>query len=114
MTADEIAALRQKHYNATVADLRFAHSDLMVVRVRPDYALPPHKPGQYCTLGLGEWEARTPECQVETLKPEDWVKLVRRAYSIGCSILDEQGNLLDAAKTGWLEFYIVLVRESAK
>src|SRR5262245_51737905 len=114
MTSEELAGLRGKQYNATAVGLRRAHSDLMALRVRPDYPIPPHKPGQYCTLGLGQWESRVPECQPEVLKPGDDSKLVRRAYSIGSPVLNEQGELWDQVKSGWLEFYIVLVRESAK
>jgi ferredoxin--NADP+ reductase len=108
----ELADLRRKHYNATVAFLRRPHPDLMILRVRPDFARPPHKPGQYSTLGLGYWEPRHPGCQEENLAPEDEKKLARRAYSISCSVLDESGELLDIGRTDWLEFYIVLVRDT--
>jgi ferredoxin--NADP+ reductase len=114
MTPEQCAELQRKHYNATVVGLTRAHSDLMIVRIRSDYPRPEHKPGQYSTLGLGLWEPRAPECQEETLKPGDEQKLIRRAYSISCSVLDESGVLLDIASTDWLEFYIVLVRESSK
>src|SRR5438105_15726601 len=49
------AELRRKWYNATVVSLRKTHSDLMILRVRPDFARPLHKPGQHSTLGLGSW-----------------------------------------------------------
>jgi ferredoxin--NADP+ reductase len=84
----------------------------LILRVRPDFPVPVHQPGQYTSLGLGNWEPRLPGCQAETLKPADEVKLVRRAYSIGCSILDDDGQLLDRARADWLEFYIVVVRET--
>ncbi|MBY0459538.1 MAG: ferredoxin--NADP reductase, partial [Gemmataceae bacterium] len=113
MTADELDDLRRRRYNATVASLTLVNSDLMVMRVRPDFQRPAHKPGQYCTLGLGNWERRTEGCQAETLSPEDEVKVVRRAYSISCPMLTQSGELLNIAETDWLEFYIVLVRENA-
>jgi ferredoxin--NADP+ reductase len=114
MTPQEIAELRQKHYNATVAWLHKPHDELMRLRVRPDSPLRPHKPGQYTSLGLGYWEPRVEGCHQETLKPGDETKLIRRAYSIGCPIVDDRGELAPPAEqTGWLEFYIVLVRESA-
>ena len=112
MTADEITALRSKHYNATVVSLRKTNPDLMVVRVKPDVGVPPHKAGQYSTLGMGQWEGRAPNCQEETPKPGEEKKLIRRAYSISCSILDERGELFDQANSDSLEFYIVLVRQS--
>ena len=112
MTSDEIEELRRTHYNASVASLRLANEDLMIVRVRPDYKIAAHKPGQYSTLGLGQWEPRAPGCQEEETKPGEEKKLIRRAYSISCSILDDHGAMLDLAKTDWLEFYIVLVRKT--
>jgi ferredoxin--NADP+ reductase len=114
MTADEVARLRQERYNATIAKLHKPHSDLAIMRVRPDFPLPKHRPGQYSTLGMGNWEPRHPGCQDEQLAPEDEGKLVRRAYSISCSVLDDQGQLLDRNGVDWLEFYVVLVRESDK
>ena len=58
MTADEIAELRKKNYNATVSTLLLPNPDLMVLRVRPDGGVPKHRPGQYSTLGMGQWEPR--------------------------------------------------------
>jgi ferredoxin--NADP+ reductase len=112
MTLDEIADLRRGRYNATVVLLRKVHSDLMILRVRPDFPKPAHRAGQYTTLGLGMWEPRHPDCQDEIRKPGDESRLVRRAYSISCSVLDEEGRLLDAARADWLEFYVVLVRST--
>jgi ferredoxin--NADP+ reductase len=114
MTPEQVAALRQKRYNATVSRLRKVHSDLMIVRVSPDFPRPPHRPGQYCSLGLGFWEPRHPGCTEEVLPPGNEQNLVRRAYSISCSVLDDDGRLLDLPSTNWLEFYIVLVRDSEK
>ncbi len=114
MTSEQVSALRAKYYNATLVSVRKIQSDLAAFRIRPDFARPVHKPGQYCTIGLGYWEQRYPGCHEETLLPVNEQKLVRRAYSIGCPILDDGGRLLDIAATDWLEFYIVLVRESDK
>jgi ferredoxin--NADP+ reductase len=112
MSPEQIAELRRKWYNASVVSLHKPHSDLMIVRVQPDFPLPAHKPGQYSTLGMGFWEPRHLGCQEETLQPGEETKLAKRAYSISCSILDEQGKLLDRTNVNWLEFYIVLVRDS--
>jgi ferredoxin--NADP+ reductase len=112
MTAEEMAELRARRYNATVVYLRFINPDLMVLRVRPDFPRPPHHPGQYCTLGLGYWERRTEGCQGEVLPPGDETKVVRRAYSISCSVYSEPGKLMRLEENDWLEFYIVLVREN--
>jgi ferredoxin--NADP+ reductase len=110
MTPSQIAELRRTRYNATIAWMRKPHPDLMIMRVRPDFPRPAHQPGQYGTLGLGNWEPRAPGCVEEHLEPKDEEKLVRRAYSMSCSILDDKQELLDLANADWLEFYVVLVR----
>src|SRR5262245_6054163 len=112
LSPEQIAGLRERRYNATAIGIRKAHEDLMCIRIRPDFPIPPHKPGQYTSLGMGYWEPRYPGSQLESLKPGDEVKLVRRAYSIGCPILDDAGQLFDRDRHNWLEFYIVLVRDS--
>ncbi|MBA4187502.1 MAG: ferredoxin--NADP reductase [Planctomycetaceae bacterium] len=113
MTPEEVAELRARRYNGTVVHLQKVHSDLLVMRVRPDFARPEQQAGQYCTLGLGFWEPRVEGCQVEDLKPDELTKVVRRAYSISSSVESEPGKLYDPSLTDWLEFYIVLVRENA-
>ncbi len=112
MTIEEVADLRTRRYNGTVVYLHKIHSDLMVLRVSPDFPRPEHLPGQYGTLGLGNWEPRVEGCQPEALKPEELTKVVRRAYSLSCSIESSPGTLYDPSTTDWLEFYIVLVREN--
>lgn len=114
MTPDACAELRTKHYNATVVGFAKPNDDLMIVRVQPDDPLAAHQPGQYTTLGMGHWEPRAPGCQEEIVKPGDEKRLIRRAYSISCSVLDDEGALLDRTNVGWLEFYIVLVRSAEK
>jgi ferredoxin/flavodoxin---NADP+ reductase len=111
MTPEQINDLRRVKYNATVVRLRRVHPELMVMRVRPDVPRQAHKPGQYGVLGLGFWEPRMPGCQEETRVP-DAVKLARRSYSLSCSVLDDNGALLDLPQTDWLEFYVVLVRKT--
>ena len=115
MTPEEQAELRKSLYNASVVHLKKLHSDLMIMRVRPDFDLPPIKPGQYTTLGLGFWEPRFPGCQDEAAIAGDEDRLARRAYSISCSILDEEGMLLTTEETSKnLEFYVVLVRDASR
>jgi ferredoxin/flavodoxin---NADP+ reductase len=114
MTPEQIVDLRRQKYNATVVRLIKAHGDLLILRVRSDFPRPQHKPGQYTVLGMGYWEPRFPGCQEEALAATDETRLARRSYSISCSVLDDDGRLLDVAQTDWLEFYIVLVRETEK
>jgi ferredoxin/flavodoxin---NADP+ reductase len=113
MSPEQIAELRRQKYNATVVRLARAHPDLLTMRVRPDFPVPAHQPGQYTALGLGNWEPRAPGCQEEGLPPAEWARLARRSYSISCPVLDDRGELL-GPDPGWLEFYVVLVRESGK
>jgi ferredoxin/flavodoxin---NADP+ reductase len=114
MTPRDIIDLRQQKYNATVVRLSRINPDLMTLRIRPDNPRPAHKPGQYALLGLGFWEPRVPGSREEELQPGDEIRMARRAYSISCPVLDDSGALLDADSVDWLEFYIVLVRDSEK
>jgi ferredoxin--NADP+ reductase len=114
MTPDQIAELRKTKYNATVVRLTRSHSDLMTLRVKSDFPRPPHSPGQYTVLGLGFWEPRIPGCQEEEVKPGEEAKLARRSYSISSPILGDDGRLLELEKTDWLEFYVVLVRDTGR
>ncbi|MEZ6142430.1 MAG: ferredoxin--NADP reductase [Zavarzinella sp.] len=113
MLPEEIEQARQQRYNGTVVHIRKPYSDLMVLRVRPDFPVNAHRAGQYCTLGLGNWEPRTPGCQEENLSPESESKLVRRAYSISCSMMSDNQELLANANHDSIEFYITLVREGS-
>src|SRR5262249_1608354 len=114
LTPKEIQELRQKNYNATVIYLAKPQIDLAILRVKPDFPMPPHKPGQYTTLGLGYWEPRFPGCQEEHLDPGSETKVVRRSYSICHPVLDDNGKLFPPGLPEWLEFYVVLVRRSDK
>lgn len=104
-----IAELRAEHYNAVITHFEPAHSDLWVLRVRPDRGDTAYLAGQYASLGLGFWERRSDEAEDRDLDAR-WDKLIRRSYSISSRILDQQGYLADAHGSDELEFYIVLVR----
>ncbi len=107
--------LRRQKYNATVTRIRRIHEDLWAFRVRPDTPRPSPIPGQYTVLGMGFWEPRAPGCQEEVIKPGAEESLARRSYSISCPILDDDGKgLIDIDAQGWLEFYVVLVRDTGR
>jgi ferredoxin--NADP+ reductase len=107
--------LRKQKYNASVTRLHHVHEDLMILRVTPDTPRPQPIPGQYTVLGLGFWEPRAPGCQEEEIKPGTEHNLARRSYSISCPILDDAGaGLMDMPAQKWLEFYVVLVRETGR
>ena len=106
-----IEDLRAEYYNATITHFERSHSDLWKIRVRPDHGDTSHLPGQYASLGLGYWEARTDNA-IDPGLEERWGKLVRRSYSISSRMFDEHGYLTNAVETGELEFYIVLVPPS--
>ncbi len=109
--ADEIRELRDRHYNATIIRRENIHEDLIRLQIRPDAPIPPFHPGQYVALGVGNWERRLPGTQTETLKPDRYQKLVRRAYSISCPMWSGS-RILTVGDVDYLEFYIVLVRQS--
>ena len=114
LESSELHKLRNKHYNATVAEIREVHVDLRIMRVVPDAALPVFLPGQYISLGLGNWEPRVLGVDEEQLDPLHAQRLARRAYSISCSILDDDNRLRRARDFPYLEFYVALVRHAVK
>ncbi|MGI9597613.1 MAG: NAD(P)-binding domain-containing protein [Acidimicrobiales bacterium] len=104
-----IQELRDEHYNATITHFEPTHSDLWVLRVKPDHGDTSHVPGQYASLGLGFWEERVDDAVDDNLD-ERWTKLIRRSYSISHPIFDEHGYLARQVHSDELEFYIVLVQ----
>jgi ferredoxin--NADP+ reductase len=110
--AGAIDELRDEHYNATITRFEPTHSDLWVLRVRPDHGGTSHVPGQYASLGLGFWEERVDDAVDDNLD-ERWTKLIRRSYSISHPIFDDNGYLARQAESDELEFYIVLVQPTA-
>jgi ferredoxin--NADP+ reductase len=103
-----VEELRAEHYNATITHFEPTHSDLWVLRVKPDHGSVSHLPGQYASLGLGYWEERVDDAMEDSIDKQ-WEKLVRRSYSISHRIFDEHGYLANDAEADELEFYIVLV-----
>ncbi len=107
-TAGLVEELRVEHYNATITYFEPTHSDLWVLRVRPDHGDVSHLPGQYASLGLGFWEDRI-DAAVDPGLDDRWPKLIRRSYSISSRIFDAHGYLANDYQADELEFYIVLV-----
>ncbi len=109
-----IQELRDQHYNATVVAIREANPELRIFRIQPDGGVPDHLPGQYGTLGMGNWEERVEGAQEESLEDAKLSRVVKRAYSLSHPILDDAGNLFDPTGQDWVELYIVLVLEASK
>jgi ferredoxin--NADP+ reductase len=88
----------QNHYNATVIGREEIHPQLVVLRVRPDFALFDFKPGQFGVLGLLGNAPRVAEAAEEepVTEPD---KLIRRAYSIASSSVERR----------YVEFYLTLI-----
>ena len=103
-----IEELREEHYNATITYFEPTHSDLWVLRVKPDNGDTSYLPGQYASLGLGYWEERIDDAD-DPEAEKRWDKLIRRSYSISSRIFDDYGYLTDENGLDELEFYIVLV-----
>lgn len=103
-----IEELQAEHYNATITHFEPTHSDLWVLRVKPDDGDTSYLPGQYATLGLGYWEDRVDDATDPDIDSK-WEKLIRRSYSISSKMFDETGYLTDENANDELEFYIVLV-----
>jgi ferredoxin--NADP+ reductase len=110
LDTDEIHLLRQKHYNAQIVDRLDVHDELTILRVSPDDGTTGFAPGQYSVMGLGNWEPRVPGCQEEHLEEKNARRILKRAYSFSCSVLDEGGRLRRPDEFPYFEFYVVLVR----
>lgn len=98
--------LRARCYNAVVVGARDVHSQLRILRVRPDWGRLRLIAGQYTVLGLGEWEPSLPE---RSTMEGTGNQIICRAYSVCCSMLDPTGKMVRAGKCDYLEFYIALV-----
>jgi ferredoxin--NADP+ reductase len=88
--------------NATVMWRNEINHGLLVLRVKPDFEIPPFTPGQYAVLGLPGATPRAAFADPED-SPADPDKIIKRAYSITSSSL--QGE--------YLEFYVALVHTGA-
>jgi ferredoxin/flavodoxin---NADP+ reductase len=110
LDASEVSQLRQQHYNAHIVERTDVHDELAILRVCPDHGITEFAPGQYSVLGLGRWEPRLPGCEVEQLEEKELRRIVKRAYSFSCSILDGSGRLRRPSEFPYFEFYVVLVR----
>ena len=117
---EEAESLRAEHYNATVTHLRHDTRHLIRMRVRLDDGAAEngpalhYEPGQYTTLGLGYWEPRVEGAQPEELNEKTARRVVKRAYSISCRMLDESDAVTAAGDEPEPEFYIALVLQADK
>jgi ferredoxin--NADP+ reductase len=107
-TKDEIAALRERFYDATITEVIRCSSRVRIIRVRPDAGSVRFVPGQYLALGLGGWEPRA-DGGSEFLPEDTGRDLLVRHYSFSHPILDAGGAALAAPSTSdGYEFYVVL------
>lgn len=109
----QIDELRGTHYNAAITEFERSHSDLWLLRVKPDHGDTHHLAGQYASLGLGYWEPRA-DGALDSGFERSWDKLIRRSYSISSPLFDRRGYLFDPCRSPELEFYIVLVPPSSE
>jgi ferredoxin--NADP+ reductase len=110
----QVADLRQTHYNATLQSVIHVHDDLRILRIVPDGGRPTLTAGQFFTLGLGNWEPRLRGVDEEHLDAVHEQRLAKRAYSLSCSLLDDDQQLKPAREFPYLEFYINLIRHADK
>ncbi len=110
--AAEASELSDKYYNATIVERIDFNENLARFRIRPDDGVPSFAPGQYVTLGLGNWEPRLEGTQPEEVPEKKLRRVSQRAYSISCPLVDELGNVATVDSVDYLEFYITLVREA--
>lgn len=117
MSAEQLQQLRAQTYNAVLTHVRSVHADLRILRVQPSTRIP-FVPGQYVTLGLGEWEPTHRggmEQPCPAAGPDNrraTGRIIQRAYSVSSRMLDAQGRLVRLAEEPFLEFYVALAPAS--
>lgn len=94
--------VERTQYNATVIGREEINPQLLILRVRSDLPAFGFLPGQFAVLGMLGHEPRVPDSLPED-PPSPPDKLIRRAYSIASSSLEQQ----------YVEFYITLVTSGA-
>ena len=108
----DVSELRDKFYNATIVE-RVDHTESLArFRIRPDSGVPTFDPGQYVTLGLGNWEPRLADTQPEEVPEKKLRRVTQRAYSISCPMVGDDGKVAPVDSVNYLEFYITLVRSA--
>ena len=112
LEAEEANELREKFYNATIVERVDHTTDLARFRIRPDAGVPTFEPGQYVTLGMGNWEPRLDGTQPEEVPEKKLRRVTQRAYSISCPLVGDDGKVAAVDSVNYLEFYITLVRAS--
>jgi ferredoxin--NADP+ reductase len=106
----DVETLRRRHYNAVIADERFHHGAVMVIRVVPDIPIPAPNPGQWLELGLGLWERPMQGTEAGSARRKSPDALIRRSYSLSSPILGQDGtSLLEPSGLDGFEFFLSLV-----
>lgn len=105
-----------RKYNATVHRILRHSPTLATFRIVLDEPPPPFVAGQYTTLGLGDWEpaardlnfdpSSDPAAVGDDGPPPSAGRLIKRAYSLTSSLVDESGAWLDWRTCGWWEFLV--------
>lgn len=114
-TSQDPEPLRAGQYNATLIYIHPIQEELWVIRVRPDDGVPPYLPGQYTTLGLGDWEPTNDPAHNEEVGENLKNRLIRRAYSISYPIFREDARaIVRPEELDYYEFYITLVRRKGE
>jgi ferredoxin--NADP+ reductase len=108
----EIPRLREQHYNAKISAVVPINPELAIFRLVPDAGVPRFDAGQFFTLGLGHWEPRVAGVDEEPLKEQTFRRLIKRAYSASCSMIDDRGQPRRPADFPYLEFYVTLIRHA--
>jgi ferredoxin--NADP+ reductase len=107
--SSNIARRPSRRYNAVVDSIHYCHDKLMILRVRPDAGVPRFMPGQFTMLGLGSWEPSVGESATDEPAALTHHRLLKRAYSISCRMLDAECHIERSVDSHFLEFYITLV-----
>jgi ferredoxin--NADP+ reductase len=96
-------------YNASVVGCRDVHEDLRILRVQLDEGRLGFIAGQYTTLGLYVGRPSAGDEGTSNRMATNSPHLTKRAYSISCSMLNSDDELVTVSQCPYLEFYITQV-----
>jgi ferredoxin--NADP+ reductase len=109
--ASDVDALRCEHYNATIVHVRRVHEELVVLRIRPDAAIPPYEAGQWISVGMGRWEHGLDTSAALAHDAVQSDHITRRPFSISSPLLDDAGETLrPKSDEAFYELYFSLGR----
>jgi ferredoxin/flavodoxin---NADP+ reductase len=105
ITEIEKNKLREETYNSHIVSKKLVHENLAIIVIKINEELNDFEPGQY--LSIGSYDFDIPPHEKVDVKG----KLIRRAYSVSSSLINESGNLSQNVWENTLELFVAKVED---